>query len=71
MRARTALYLSVALILLYWAILIAKLLARPSSPAAPESVQQLAVYVCLKTALVVAIVCALMRASGERLAVWG
>jgi membrane protease YdiL (CAAX protease family) len=64
---RFALPLSIAVILAYWLYSIGVVFLRSSEAGQPNSVSQLALFVCLKTAVVVGIVWPLLRANGERL----
>jgi membrane protease YdiL (CAAX protease family) len=66
LRARASLYLSAAVILVYAAASVARSLLRPG--ALPDSVRELALYACLKAAVILAAVWLLLRASGEGLA---
>jgi uncharacterized protein len=64
-RVRIALAVSVAVVLAYWVGSTAWVLLRPGGPTVPPSVAWLALYVCVRTAVVVAVVWPLLRASGE------
>jgi len=66
--ARIALPLSVAVIVAYWLYSFGAHLLRSGEAVQPTSVSQLALYVCIKTAVVVGVVWPLLRANGERLA---
>jgi membrane protease YdiL (CAAX protease family) len=65
---RIALPLSVGLILAYWLYSFGGYLLRSGESTTPASVSWLALYVCVKTAVVVVVVVPLLRANGERLA---
>ena len=65
---RIALPLSMAVIVAYWLCSLGVHLCRTGEGTAPTSVSWLALYVCAKTAVVVAVVVPLLRANGERLA---
>jgi membrane protease YdiL (CAAX protease family) len=65
---RVALHLSVAIILAYWLYSAGVNLLRSSEAGLPGSVGQLALVVGLKSAIILAVVWPLLRASGERLA---
>jgi membrane protease YdiL (CAAX protease family) len=68
MRARAVLYLSVVLIVAYWAVETAKLLAADGKAYFPDSVRVLALLAGAKAGVVLALVWALLWAGGERLA---
>jgi membrane protease YdiL (CAAX protease family) len=68
MRARVFLYLSVLLIVAYWAVSTAKLLSAAGQPYFPDNVRVLALYAGARAVVVLALVWALLRGSGERLA---
>jgi uncharacterized protein len=65
---RIALPLSVAVVVAYWLYTFGAHLLRSGEALQPTSVSQLALYVCVKTAVVVGVVWPLLRANGERLA---
>jgi membrane protease YdiL (CAAX protease family) len=65
---RIALLLSIGIILTYWLYSIGIVFLRSSEAGQPHSVSQLALFVCLKTLVVVGVVWPLLRASGERFA---
>ncbi len=67
MRKRAFLYLSVLLIVAYWAVSSAKLLSAAGQPYFPDSVRVLALYAGVRAVVVLALVWAQLRASGERL----
>jgi membrane protease YdiL (CAAX protease family) len=68
MRARLFLYLSVLLIVAYWVVSSARLLSAAAQPDFPDSVRVLALYAGVRAVVVLALVWALLHASGERLA---
>ena len=65
---RFALPVSVLLIVAYWAASAWAQLSRAGGGSLPGSVRAIAVFVCLKTAVAVAVVWTLLRANEERLA---
>ena len=65
---RFALPLSMTIILAYWLYSIGAVFLRSGEGGQPNSVSQLALFVGLKTVVVVGVVWPLLRASGERLA---
>jgi membrane protease YdiL (CAAX protease family) len=65
---RIALPLSIAVIVTYWIYSIGLHLIRFGEPVAVTGVSQLALYVCVKTVIVLGVVWPLLRANGERLA---
>ncbi len=65
---RIALPLSVAVILAYWLYSVAAHLFRSGEGTKAPSVAWLALYVCVKTAVVLGLTVPLLRANGERLA---
>lgn len=68
---RFALPVSVLLVVAYWATSTWATLLRPGGAALPGSVRAIAVYVCIKTALALAVVWTLLRATEEHLASLG
>jgi membrane protease YdiL (CAAX protease family) len=60
-----ALQLSVAVILLYWASTLAQTLLRPEPPSLPPTMQDLALRVALRSALVLGVAWVLLRATRE------
>jgi uncharacterized protein len=65
---RFALPVSVLVVVAYWAASTWATLLRPGGAALPGGVLAIALYVCVKTALVLAVVCTLLYANDERLA---
>jgi hypothetical protein len=65
---RIALPLSSAIIVAYWLYSAGAAFWRSGEAGWPNSVSQLALFVCFKTAVVVGIVWLLLRANGERFA---
>jgi uncharacterized protein len=65
---RIALPLSIVVILAYWLYSAGMALFRSGEPFAPTGVVPLALFVCVKTAIVVGVIVPLLRANGERLA---
>ena len=65
---RIALPLSIAVILTSWLYSAAIALVPSGQPFAPTSVGQLALFVCLKTAIAVGVIVPLLWANGESLA---
>jgi membrane protease YdiL (CAAX protease family) len=68
---RIALPLSLAVIVAYWLYSFGGHLFRPGEGTMPSSVAWLALYVCLKSAIVLGVIMPLLRANGERLAELG
>jgi membrane protease YdiL (CAAX protease family) len=64
---RIALSLSIGIILAYWLYSAGIALFRSGEPFAPAGVGQLALFVCVKTAVVVGVIVPLLRMNGERL----
>lgn len=65
---RIALPLSIAVILAYWLYSAGAYFLRSGEASQPTSVSQLALVVCVKTAVGVGVIWPLLRANGERLA---
>jgi membrane protease YdiL (CAAX protease family) len=65
---RIGLRLSIGLILVSWLLSAVLYLMRSGEPVMPSGVGQLALFVCVKTAIVLAVIVSLLRANGERLA---
>jgi len=65
---KPALYISIAVILLYWVIFAARQLLQADGPTTPSSVRDISLYVSVKACIVFAVVWFLLRRSDETLA---
>jgi membrane protease YdiL (CAAX protease family) len=65
---RIASLLSIAVILIYWLYSAGAVFLRAGEAGQPNSVSQLALFVCIKTVIVVGVIWPLLRVSGERFA---
>lgn len=68
---RIALPLSIAIISAHWIYSFSTALFRTGEPFRPTGVSWLALYVCVKTVIVVAVIGPLLLANGERFASLG